>query len=346
MPRFLKDLPYGDFLEALKSTAYIDLASVPVPKAAYELRLESTTKTATIPRGGEKIPIIVPGLDLADNRHKEIPGGLIQVVDREKLKLQGCTGEFVFYPALPRELRAKICHLTLPTRLIRAVEVFNSDGTTKYTVHGADRPVMCRVSKQAVEDVLAIKIYQPYFEVKAGGRKVYYNPFFDCVRVDSPFYREGLMMRAPQLAFPSALVKKADLEAIKFIDFDLLIFMVYLQWAERNIRGMHSLEEIALNAYFTKAQAVKTTYDCMMFKTKQGQESYTAIHLRGNVSLYDEVAIDSFCSGDIDPSWGRILRNLHEMLDQCLNNKKLVMPKVVRIVFWCHPAPAALTISN
>lgn len=340
----LDDLSDKDSSETLDKLRSIDLANLPVAKKGWNHLMEPGAHSA----------LVHPGLDVAQGRFVLVQGGLIKVFDRELLKRQGMTGEFVFFSSLPYELRAKVIKHTLSSRQIHAVEFVNPTGPgATYHIIGAERPMMCKVSKQAIKDLTDTGIYKPLFQLHYNNKKILFSSRHDSLLLTSQFgaaLAQGpFNIYSPRIPLPVVMRNMDDLMSIKSLHMDCQAFMTFLNWAADNIDGMPFLKEVHLHMTLVHPQFTRHSQESFQFECKPGQTRYLLVRefvrVHGSSAKYGRAAVHSFCAS-LDPSWYLFFSDLHGKLDHLLGLGHLVMPELVKLSFWCAPAPAPLVVAS
>ncbi|KUJ22073.1 uncharacterized protein LY89DRAFT_665214 [Mollisia scopiformis] len=339
-----EDPAQNERIKAVLSSDYLDLASLPITKKAVKQLLAE----------GKLIVKNLPANGFRQDRFIMVPNGKVTIVDNFKLQLLGPNGQFLFFPNLPLELRTKICELDLPRRLLHAIEVLNPDGIgSHYVVIGAYRPAICMASKQAESDLTATK-YAKMLQTVPGGRRLYFHPKLDVLRIDSLLplgpLDSNYRVRAPRMALPAVRVHDGlGLSNVQCICMDLFTFMKYLSWARANTGAMVSLKEIHLSVVIPTLRLPKSAWD--MVKFKKSEEGFTAEYTRDNVAVYGVGAFDTF-SRNVDDicfmrdfeEWSGLLHTLNDKLHECTMLKSSGLPDIVKVIFRFEYLPGVRSL--
>lgn len=329
MPLLPKDrLSRQDLKEALKArlVGYLDLAGVNLPFSG-----------AVEGPGDAKNPLaIVDTLDLAlHSRYVAIRNGAKKIVNLALLKAQGASGEMLLFPNFPLEIRTKIYKLSLLGRLMRMIEDVQPDGTHYLIVAGSERPAIVKASKEAMEILLATKVYQPLFQLATGRNRYYYNPVLDHVRLHT---MAPAADKIPSLSLSASLMNPLDLQAIRVLSVDINHMAHVFAWVYANIADMSGLKSVHFSGTIEDPVVTNESVVRMFLKDVNGNKKFSffcetenGVKLSGDAALHYAM----LCSGNM--ASGSYFTRLWTEQERARNHVPNY-PSVVAFYLWfVHP---------
>lgn len=323
----LKSLSRGQLKGAIKSTLYLDLASI-LPANRPEISFRNVS-LSTIPsyldlatsRGSIQNPMIVMSLEqirLVASEFIEVPAGDQTRYKKVVLKLMGVnSGKFVLFTNLPREIQNDILALNMPRRLIRANLMHDATtGTDSWAFQGNIRPIKCATSKSICASVIP-SIYKPLLPIS--GRNILISPKWDILILD--------INHSATLGISSALADNSPLFGIRTLALDVRTFLHRFPWVTITLNVLPKLGHLILQDHVAVTDRGLAGLHSLKFEKKESE--YEAIYEYGNSTSFGELAVKEF-DENVPDSVGLSGLNVHNRLVQALGEGALV-PKVVRV---------------